>query len=77
MGAIWARIWGEGMFRDEQLESPGEHAGRDVLFILVCEGNVGPVELVLDTFTGATGARRGRRSGGTIESECQIQKRGW
>jgi hypothetical protein len=68
MGAIWTRLEGKAILPDGLLERAEEHAGV-VGFINACGANANLHELVLDTFTGASGARRGRRNGETIESE--------
>ena len=60
------------MLRDEQLQIPDEHAGRDVGLIHVCDAMAFPrelVKLVLGAFRDATEARCGSRSGGTMSSE--------
>lgn len=69
------------MFRDEQLEILDEHAGRDVGLIHLCDAIAFPRELVkpvLGAFKGATEARCGSRSGGTISSDyTRLRKIKW
>jgi hypothetical protein len=75
IGAICTRVRGEGIFGTEQLEIPEEHDGSDVGLLHACGVQANPVEPVLGIFTGATGARRGKRSGGTIGLECEDTKK--